>query len=267
MELDISPEILRNHTASRLPHITTWSGRAEELHATSQGAHHTMNNVPNTIATTAPAETVQSSKQFQELTFPSEATHDRSTLPTSESQSQSQSIHQPKTKWNNSQQGTRNNNPSRNTGPPLSMITQGYYDASEPITNSTTTWVAQQSISLNPPTPTTHTPLSPSRPPLSRSSSSATAHPLIKPIRGFKPSRRSLDMAPRRFSQDPDSTLRQLEGYNNLRSPMSNQDLDNEQNSDESDVFLRAAREEGELDRQVESHNNSTLNRSDSRKV
>jgi hypothetical protein len=272
---DISPEILRTHTASRLPHIATQSGHGG-MHATSVSEYRQDHNVGSTpSATTAPAETIESSKQSQQLNFPFEAAHDQSTfsseaiynrsaLPAAESQPELQ-----KTKWNNPQQGTRNNNrpPLSKTFPPLSMVTQGYYDALEPTTNSTTTWVAQQSISFSPPASAIHTPLSPSRPPLSRSSSSTTAQPIIKPIRGFKPSRRSVDMAPRRFSQDPDSTLRQLEGYNNLRSPGPNQEQDNEQNSDESDLFLRAAREEEDMDRQVESHNSTTLNRSDSRKV
>jgi len=255
--MDLSPETLRIHTASRMPHISTRSGHLHDTSVSSEGNWPAGNNGPrNTGITTAPS----SSKPSRQSP---EATTDHSTLNNSETQPTT-----PKAGWNNNPPQGVPGSGRNNNGPPLSMITQGYYDALEPTTNSTTNWVAQQSIALSPPHSATNTPLNPSRPPLSRSSSSATAQPLIKPIRSFKPSRRSLDMASRRFSQDPDSTLRLLEGYNNLRSPgSSGQEQDNEQNSDESDLFLRAAREEEELDREAESHNGNPLNRSDSRKV
>jgi hypothetical protein len=267
MELNRPSEISRTQTASRLPHILTRCA-AGELHATSvsESLGEAVNNVPNNASTPmAPAENPQSSKPLQQPSFLPQPPNERSTLPALETLPTAA-----KARWSSQQQGTtgsgRNN---KHQGPPLSMITQGYYDALEPATNSTTNWVAQQSIPFSPPLSATDTPLlSPSRPPLSRSSSSTTAQPLIKPIRGFKPSRNSLDMASRLFAQDPDSTLRQLEGYNNLRSPeSSHQEQDNEQNSDESDLFLRAAREEEESDRQAEIYNDRSLNRSDSRKV
>lgn len=68
------------------------------------------------------------------------------------------------------------------------------------------------------------------------------ARPLIKPIRGFKLSsqRKSTDMASRRAQYDEDRTLRTLEG--DSASPQREEH--DEHNSDESDLFLRAAREE-----------------------
>jgi len=125
--------------------------------------------------------------------------------------------------------------------PPPAMITQRSF---KPETQ-TKDWIAAQSIAI-PPTTSNHdqTPPSPAQPKSSRSSTdSSQPRPLIKPIRGFKPStRRSVEMASSRMSSDPDSTLRALEGFES-RSP-SNQPEQEETNSDESDLFLRAAREE-----------------------
>jgi len=144
--------------------------------------------------------------------------------------------------------------------PPQSFITQRSMKDS-----STTDWVAQQSIISTQPASSQRTPTSATSQP-SASVSDPTARPLIKPIRGFKPSsRKSTEMASRRISIDTDNTLRALEGYNNSQRA-SNQPDQDEHNSDDSDLFLRAAREE-ELARQASNPNGDGLVRSDSRKV
>jgi hypothetical protein len=144
--------------------------------------------------------------------------------------------------------------------PPRSFITQRSMKDS-----STTDWVAQQSIIGTQPATSQRTPTSATSQP-SASVLDPTARPLIKPIRGFKPSsRKSADMASRRISVDTDNTLRALEGYNNS-GHASNQPDQDEHNSDDSDLFLRAAREE-ELARQSSNSNGDGLARSDSRKV
>jgi hypothetical protein len=144
--------------------------------------------------------------------------------------------------------------------PPRSFITQRSMKDS-----STTDWVAQQSIIGTQPATSQRTPTSATSQP-SASVSDPTARPLIKPIRAFKPSsRKSTEMASRRISIDTDHTLRALEGYNNSQRA-SNQPDQDEHNSDDSDLFLRAAREE-ELARQASNPNGDGLVRSDSRKV
>lgn len=72
-------------------------------------------------------------------------------------------------------------------------------------------------------------------------------------------------MASKRNSmlQDPDSTIRALEGFESLHGAHSNLEHE-EQNSDESDLFLRAAKEEETAQR---SHMNERLVRSDRRRV
>jgi len=144
--------------------------------------------------------------------------------------------------------------------PPRSFITQRSMKDS-----STTDWVAQQSIISTQPASSQRTPTSATSQP-SASVSDPTARPLIKPIRGFKPSsRKSTEMASRRISIDTDHTLRALEGYNNSQRA-SNQPDQDEHNSDDSDLFLRAAKEE-ELARRASNPNGDGLVRSDSRKV
>jgi hypothetical protein len=69
-------------------------------------------------------------------------------------------------------------------------------------------------------------------------------------------------MAARRISTDQDSTLRALEGFD-LSKRGSNQTEQDEHNSDDSDLFLRAAKEE-ELARHA---GNDSLSRTDSRRV
>lgn len=72
-------------------------------------------------------------------------------------------------------------------------------------------------------------------------------------------------MASRRLSQEPESSVRVYDTHENLhrRSRQSEQD---EHNSDESDLFLRAAREE-ELAQQNANTNGDSPSRSDSRRV
>jgi len=166
----------------------------------------------------------------------------------------------------------------QNNGPPLSMITQGYYDGHALEADSTTSWVAQQSISLTP--ETDQSPTSPAQQ-LSPSSLSVAeasqARPVIKPIRGFKPSsRKSVEMSSRRASRDPDETLRALEGFeltpSRRNSHLIQQPYHADQvehvASDESDLFLRAAREEEKAaHHQTTNSNSNSPNRSDSRRV
>jgi hypothetical protein len=72
-------------------------------------------------------------------------------------------------------------------------------------------------------------------------------------------------MTSRRTSMDPDNTLRALDGFDSSpRDP--NQTEQDEHNSDDSDLFLRAAREE-ELAQQASNVNGDGLSRSDSRRV
>ncbi|KAJ5038393.1 uncharacterized protein L3040_007256 [Drepanopeziza brunnea f. sp. 'multigermtubi'] len=109
--------------------------------------------------------------------------------------------------------------------------------------STTNTWVAQQQAA-----PSGHQPGEERRHSLTESVPAA-ARPFIRPIRGFKLSsqRKSIEMASRRTSySDTSNTLRALEGghdtpyYHAPRHP----EQQDEFNSDESDLFLRAAREE-----------------------
>ena len=150
-------------------------------------------------------------------------------------------------------------------GPPPAMITRRTFPL-EPINTTTTTtqtqdWVA--SIAQDQPPP----PLPPTPAKSSRSSTGSTQlRPLILPIRAFKPStRRSLDSAAKRspHPMDPDSTIRALEGFEEHRP--AHQMEQEEHNSDESDLFLRAAREE-ELAQRTNPHGDRLI-RSDKRRV
>jgi hypothetical protein len=71
-------------------------------------------------------------------------------------------------------------------------------------------------------------------------------------------------MASKRTSIDPDSTLRALEGFDSPR--ISGQPEQEEHNSDDSDLFLRAAREE-EMAQRASNPNSDRLIRSDKRRV
>jgi len=149
-------------------------------------------------------------------------------------------------------------------GPPPAMITQGSYKID---TSSTKDWVAsqqQQSLDISPTAGDGLPPPSPAQPLSARSATdSSGSRPLIKPIRGFKTSsRKSAEMAARRRSSDQDTTVRALEGYD-LSKRASNQTEQDEHNSDDSDLFLRAAKEE-ELARHP---GNDSVSRTDSRRV
>ncbi|CAG8959150.1 hypothetical protein HYFRA_00013013 [Hymenoscyphus fraxineus] len=138
----------------------------------------------------------------------------------------------------------RNNGLER--GPPPAMLTQGSYKLEIDTTSTTDDWVQSQQItpSPNPLTSKSQPPPSPAQPTSARSFDSAGSRPLIKPIRGFKPSsRKSSEMALRRSSQDAEGALRALEGY---RLPRRISDPSDTLASDDSDMFLRAAREQEE---------------------
>lgn len=151
---------------------------------------------------------------------------------------------------------------SKGRYPPLSMITQRRGQFCEPsevdLPYSTTNWVTQQQIQSMTTLDSAENPPGIQGLPeqkqehehrLSRSlTEPVPARPLIKPIRGFKLSsqRKSTEMASRRTSyNDTDNTLRALEGRhdNAFHAPTQSEQQD-EHNSDESDLFLRAAREE-----------------------
>ena len=173
---------------------------------------------------------------------------------------------------------TASRNTSKHNGPPLSMITQGYsrdFESQALESDSTSTWVESMSLTtttLSQPSPATQTPLS--SPP---GTDNHISRPLIKPIRGFKPSsRKSIEMSSRRTSRDADDTLRALEGFDGARSHRNSNSQQQQQQieqdeqtvSDESDLFLRAAREEEKSARQnaTVAHAGSP-GRSDSRRV
>lgn len=143
--------------------------------------------------------------------------------------------------------------------PPPAMLTQRSFPLESPNSTTTQDWVAsQQSPSAEQP------PLSPAQPKSARTSTdNKGSRPPILPIRGFKPSsRRSVEMAAKRASyMDPDSTLRGLEGHDGQRTTEQE-----ELNSDESDLFLRAAREE-ELNQRANNQNTERIIRSDKRRV
>jgi hypothetical protein len=152
-------------------------------------------------------------------------------------------------------------------GPPRAMITQRSYKVENSSSSSTTDWVAQQQSISTGDGDEEHAPQVSAQPQISRPvTDSAPGRPLIKPIRGFKPStRKSVEMTARRISMDPDSTLRALDGFE-ISPRNRNQTEQDEHNSDDSDLFLRAAKEE-ELARQASNTNGDGLSRSDSRRV
>ena len=130
-------------------------------------------------------------------------------------------------------------------GPPPAMLTQRHSD-------NTSDWVAEQST-IPPPisiptsveTPTKDPAHQPSRPPLT---------PVIPPIRAFRATRRSTELntnSVRRSSMDQDNpqddTLRAREGFERANSQRSSNREQEEQNSDDSDLFLKLAREEASV--------------------
>jgi len=300
--MEVPPEALREHTASRLPSYRFLDIKTTlpvvAVSPTSRAAMHGHDRDQVTRQALQPSN--EPASPSSNLTKPSSAkdtvhsrTHSASTISTPQKRdlplkARPQTLPYPSfaTALESIQaaptsnvftpraQKARNVPPGRNTrgleefgkGPPRAMITQRSYKA-ENSSSSTTDWVAQQqSISTGdgdeehaPPLPA-----QPSRP----VTDSAPGRPLIKPIRGFKPStRKSVEMSSRRISMDPDATLRALEGYDN--SPRNNNSHHTEQdehNSDDSDLFLRAAKEE-ELARQASNPDGDGLSRSDSRRV
>ncbi|EPE31796.1 hypothetical protein GLAREA_11878 [Glarea lozoyensis ATCC 20868] len=136
----------------------------------------------------------------------------------------------------------RNNNAIEkgiDSRPPPAMITQGKLQI-----DTTSDWVASQQTVSSPLTSRSQPPPSPAQPTSARSFGSSGSRPLIKPIRGFKPSSyKGTDMALRQPSADADSTLRAIDAYERPRG-VSNSSEQDEPLSDESDLFLRAAREE-----------------------
>ncbi|RDW83410.1 hypothetical protein BP5796_04901 [Coleophoma crateriformis] len=108
---------------------------------------------------------------------------------------------------------------------------------------NTRNWVEEQSIAI-PSAHASHPPPSAPRRVVSLTiDDKKVSSPKISPIRQFKPSRNSTGstrMAPSRRESDEDTTIRALDGFDPDRTP---RDLD-EQNSDDSDLFLNMAREE-----------------------
>ncbi|KUJ21042.1 uncharacterized protein LY89DRAFT_729845 [Mollisia scopiformis] len=297
--MEYPSEDLREHTASRLPtyrHVDlqkldldrdpALSERAEVLtHGESKEQAgprndikppHMRNNSTSNIITTH--EIRPSLKASRHLSFPTDhSSQPRPVNLLADSSSPSSATNTPAAKLatkRNAQPVTRKNHNGASY-PPLSMITRGYTQDS--TTTSTTNWVAQQSALS--PKPASNNEKPPSSPPQPESqlqpqpqpprsiADSASARPPIKvaPIRGFKSSRKSAEMASRRFSQELDSTVRVYDPHENLhrRSRQSEQD---EHNSDESDLFLRAAREEELAQQNNVNTNGDSPSRSDSRR-
>ena len=128
---------------------------------------------------------------------------------------------------------------SRGRYPPLAMLngSQKYFQASTIKTennNPTEDWVAEQSV-------LTTSPLDDRKSQPLESPLSQPVTPSIPPIRGFKSSRKSVDALSPRAAMDQDDTVRGLDGYNSRRPLNREQE---EQSSDDSDLFLKLAREE-----------------------
>lgn len=141
---------------------------------------------------------------------------------------------------NNPVPASHSRNDVLGSGPPPAMITQKISLQALDTANSTKDWVANQSALTSPSaTGESKTSSSPS------AVSSQPTTPLIPPIRGFRTSRRSTELAAsRRTSMDQDDTLKALEGFNSQRLAARDRDEQTEQNSDDSDLFLKLAREE-----------------------
>ncbi|TVY85557.1 hypothetical protein LSUE1_G000063 [Lachnellula suecica] len=264
------PSLNRANTASRLP--TTRAMHGQQQHANQrldletgtthnpetehrqqqqqqqqnqEGNRHLRNYSTNTISTPISKRRLQAPRS---LTAPATAS-DPSPLPAAE---QTLSAAAPTSTAAPVRLKAREKPPashSRNglleefwKGPPPAMLTQRSYK----LDTTTTDWVATQSLDiLSPTSGDAQAPPSPAQPLSAHSATDSTgARPWIKPIRGFKPSsRRSTEMASRRTSADQDITLRALEGYGDSKEGPHQTEQD-EHNSDDSDLFLRAAREE-----------------------
>lgn len=132
------------------------------------------------------------------------------------------------------------NNGYLGKGPPPAMITQQKVPLQVIETeNSTKDWVVNQSVI------TATSPNEERKPLPAEPQESKPITPLIPPIRGFKTSRRSSGdinvTSPRATSMDQDETVRPLDGYNAQRLSHREQE---EQSSDDSDLFLKLARDE-----------------------
>lgn len=133
------------------------------------------------------------------------------------------------------------------SGPPPAMITQKVSLQALDTENSTKDWVADQSALTSPSATGESTSNSNSNKTSSAAASALSSQPttpLIPPIRGFRTSRRSTEAASRRVSMDQDDTLKAFEGFSAQRFLARDRDEQPEQNSDDSDLFLKLAREE-----------------------
>jgi hypothetical protein len=118
-------------------------------------------------------------------------------------------------------------------GPPPAMLTQRF--PNQAIENPTKDWVVNQSsLTATSPIDEKRVPAEPAAEP------SKPITPLIPPIRGFKTSRKSSvdNTASPRVMEDETLTL---DGYTRQRASRREQE---EQSSDDSDLFLKLAREE-----------------------
>ena len=101
--------------------------------------------------------------------------------------------------------------------------------------NPTEDWVANQSV-------LTTSPLDDRKSQPLQSPLSQPVTPSIPPIRGFKSSRKGIDAQLSRTTMDQDETVRgSLDGFNSRRPLNRDQE---EQSSDDSDLFLKLARDE-----------------------
>jgi hypothetical protein len=123
------------------------------------------------------------------------------------------------------------------------MITQKVSLQALDTENSTKDWVADQSA-LTSPSATGESNSNKTSSAAASALSSQPTTPLIPPIRGFRTSRRSTEAASRRVSMDQDDTLKAFEGFSAQRFLARDRDEQPEQNSDDSDLFLKLAREE-----------------------
>ncbi|KAH8595696.1 hypothetical protein B0O99DRAFT_686681 [Bisporella sp. PMI_857] len=123
-------------------------------------------------------------------------------------------------------------------GPPPAMLTQKSLLQSVETEDPTKDWVVNQSTltATSPIDQRKSVPQSPHSQPVTPST------PLIPPIRGFKSSRKSVDV-PRSAAMEQDETLKVLDGFNSRRPSYINREQE-EQSSDDSDLFLKLAREE-----------------------
>jgi hypothetical protein len=287
--MELPPEALREQTASRLPTYRSVDIKSTVPAAVPPKAMHGHDSLQALDLPSQASDEPASTSSITKVSRDHARTHSASTISTPKKRDPAkarpqtlpypsnpvtlESIHpSPNANVLTPRAQKARNVPGRNSrngleefgkGPPRAMITQRSYKIEN---SSTTDWVAQQQ-SISTAGDDEHAPPVAAQPQPSRpATDSAPGRPLIKPIRGFKPSTpKSVEMTSRRISMDPDNTLRALDGFDNSqRNP--NQPEQDEHNSDDSDLFLRAAREE-ELARHESNTNEDTLTRSDSRRV